>query len=201
MKIYVIHYTPLKDRKKNIILQIENLNYTDYEFIENFDRDVLTLDQISKFRNISKSEMSIFLKHIEALRRFLETNLENCCITEDDSIFDPDLPNKLDQLLKELNENINYIVFCSSCCNIHYQGQITPDRLLYPSPGTRGTCFYLISRQAAQFIYNDFLEDTQISVPIDHWMNVKKKFAHTFYSEPVLVTQGSETGLFKSSLR
>ena len=34
MKFFITHYTPLVDRKENIILQLEKYGIIDYEFIE-----------------------------------------------------------------------------------------------------------------------------------------------------------------------
>lgn len=33
-KVFIVHYTPLIERKKNIITQLESFGITNYEFIE-----------------------------------------------------------------------------------------------------------------------------------------------------------------------
>jgi len=47
-KIFIIHYTPLVERKLNIIKQLKNSNL-EAEFITQYDRDILTLDDIKIF--------------------------------------------------------------------------------------------------------------------------------------------------------
>ena len=37
MKIFVLHYSKLVDRKKHILEQFQKQNITDYEFIEKYD--------------------------------------------------------------------------------------------------------------------------------------------------------------------
>ena len=39
MKIFVLHYSKLVDRKKHILEQFKKQNITDYEFIEKYDKD------------------------------------------------------------------------------------------------------------------------------------------------------------------
>ena len=50
MKIFVIHYAKLVERKQHIISQFERNNFTDYEFIE-IDRDELESENTDIFEN------------------------------------------------------------------------------------------------------------------------------------------------------
>jgi hypothetical protein len=58
MKIFVIHYKKLVDRKKYMLDQFEKHNITDYEFVE-IDRDELDAYDISIFDNIPNSYKAI----------------------------------------------------------------------------------------------------------------------------------------------
>jgi hypothetical protein len=64
IKIFVLHYSELVERKKNILLQFEKHNITNYEFIEKYDKNFLTIENESLFtQDLKKSEISLMLKH------------------------------------------------------------------------------------------------------------------------------------------
>jgi len=44
MKIFVLHYSKLTQRKRFILEQFERHGITEYEFIERFDKDEITED-------------------------------------------------------------------------------------------------------------------------------------------------------------
>lgn len=201
MKFYVTHYTPLIQRKKHMIYQFENFLIKNYEFIEDFDKEKLSREQISKFNNITPSECSLFLKHIECYKKLLESDDDLCIITEDDSIFDKQLFDKLEQIKKELKEYTNYIIFCSDSCDIHTKEKITKDKLVYYAEGSRGTGFYIITKHAARILYDNFNHTDKVSLAIDHWLNKFNNNIDYFYSEPYVALQGSVSGLFRSSIR
>ena len=62
IKFFITHYTPLVERKQNMIQQLEKYGITNVEFIENYDRELLTDQDICKFASIKMSEISLFLK-------------------------------------------------------------------------------------------------------------------------------------------
>ena len=65
MKTYIIHYTPLKERKVFIDKQIKKHNLN-AEFIEKYDREMLTEDDYSYFikEKVRLSQISNMRKHI-----------------------------------------------------------------------------------------------------------------------------------------
>lgn len=62
MKIFVLHYTKLTDRKEFILSQFQQENITDYEFVEDYDQEVLTRDDMRYFENLKLSGMSYIKK-------------------------------------------------------------------------------------------------------------------------------------------
>ena len=86
MKTYIIHYTKLKDRKKNINSFLSNTNF-DCEFVEEYDKEVLDGNlyylpnekmfyekikhlwdsRAHKFRILNDAEISCTIKHILAI--------------------------------------------------------------------------------------------------------------------------------------
>ena len=97
-KTYVMHYTPLKDRREFIDRQLLNQGISDAEFITEFDKEDLTEQDLSaynkdkdlhkelceisrkphgligespySYEELSPSSISLNLKHLEAFRRF-----------------------------------------------------------------------------------------------------------------------------------
>ncbi len=198
MKFYIAHYTPLTDRKQHIISYLENANITDYEFIEKYDRDILTQNDIKKFSNITKAEMSLFLKHVD----IFEKNIDDIVVVlEDDAVLVDNFKEKLEQYL-EISKTLEYdIIFPAECCNLH-ANNITPTQIFYRN-SSRGTCMYILNKGVCKKLYDIFNNETIIDKPIDHWFNhiISKYNLISYWTEPTLVFQGSEIGMFKSALR
>ena len=84
-KIAVIHYTKLKDRKSHMLKELKEwLPNIEYEFVEDFDQEVLTEDVINQnfdldtFENKFKrkmliSEMSLCMKYKKIVKE-----ISNC---------------------------------------------------------------------------------------------------------------------------
>jgi GR25 family glycosyltransferase involved in LPS biosynthesis len=202
MKIYITHYTPLKDRKQKIIEQLNNYNLTNYEFIELYDRENLTSNEKNKFSNISLSEMSLFLKHIEIFKKEYNTN-EYIIVLEDDAILLNNFKENLNTYINELTQLTMWnVAFTSSCCNLHVKNTI-PSNHFYVSNSSRGTCMYIINIGTCKLLLNIYQKQSKIKVPIDHWFNnILTPYNLKYYwSEPVLIEQGSELGIYKSEIR
>ena len=107
LKIYIIHYTKLEERKRNIQSILDPFSI-DYEFIESFDKEELkqldrkeyyedskikfdekvTLwkERANKYYTLSEAEISCTIKHIEALKKIRDGDHEFNLILEDDAI-------------------------------------------------------------------------------------------------------------------
>ena len=73
MKIFVLHYSKLVERKQNILQQFSKQNITNYEFIELFDKDVLTNEHKKLFiPDFKPSMMSLMLKHFHVYKEIAE---------------------------------------------------------------------------------------------------------------------------------
>lgn len=197
MIFFVTHYTPLIDRKENIIKQFTKFNITNYEFIELYDKEKLNIRDIEKFIDLKLSEISLFLKHIEIFKK----NINDIIIVlEDDAIFIEDFLEKIKYYLNNLPKNWD-IIFSGECCNMHLN-YIT-NKIFYESNGSRGTCMYILNKNINKKL-SIILENTNIiNKPVDHWFDSLNKTHNLkyYWTEPVLVHQGSETGLFKSVIK
>jgi GR25 family glycosyltransferase involved in LPS biosynthesis len=200
MKIYITHYTPLIIRKKNIIRQLKSYNIDNYEIIENHDREKLTQNDIKNFSRIKLSEISLFLKHIEIFKKEINNN-EIVVVLEDDAIFVDNFKEKLHTYIKELEREKNWdIIFTGDCLNLH--ARVQKEKLFYPTNRSRGTCMYILNVGVCKKLLNIVNIEKNINEAIDHWFNaIQQKYNLKYYwSEPVLVKQGSELGIYKSSI-
>ena len=65
LKIFVLHYSKLVERKENILKQFSKYNITNYEFIELFDVEKIKNHYHLKFQKISIGSVSLILKPFE----------------------------------------------------------------------------------------------------------------------------------------
>ena len=67
MKIYIIHYDKLIKRKINMEKQLLENNLIG-EFVSNYGKEILTINDKKMFRNLTDSEISIALHHIQCYK-------------------------------------------------------------------------------------------------------------------------------------
>lgn len=214
---YITHYTPLADRKVFQEKQMSEYGFP-YIFIEDFDRENLTETSMSRFclNTISMPCISLFLKHIEAMRLISRSNHECGYILEDDAIFSKKFSTLFLQILSELPNDYDMLFTGTSLekWNLHIPNDMQKDgQLVYKkcreatkwggSGATRGTDSILISKSCCARIldYYDKLNRDTINTPIDWWLNdvVRKLNLNVYWCEPTIVAQGSEA-IFGSSI-
>jgi hypothetical protein len=208
----IIHYTPLVERKKFMEDQMI-LNNLSYDFITIFDREELTVNELDKFNTakLKMAEISLFLKQIEGLKSTQKISL----ILEDDAVLCENFTNILNNYIKQLPEDWDF-VFLGNGCNLHIPKQIIDlDKNInlfikcnYPTSwggngSTKCADSYLVSSRAVKVLSKDFNDEEKINLPYDHWLNkmILKNNFKVYWVEPTIVSQGSECNLFKSSLR
>lgn len=154
--------------------------------------------------------MSLFLKHIYSYREIINKYNE-VLIFEDDIILSDNFVNKLNNYISQLPNNFD-MLFIGDGCNLHIQSnKIQPninvyEKCLYKTDWGGNGCTrccdsYIVSKKCAIKIINNL--KYQINLPIDHWLNIialENNF-NVYWAEPTIVTQGSENGIYKSSLR
>jgi len=106
LKTFIMHYTPLKDRHSYIINNYE-YNKLDYEFVTDYDREVLSMNDISLFdlKSVSYGEISLTYKHLHSYKKILDTNINIALILEDDQVLDINFSDKIASYIKQLPEN------------------------------------------------------------------------------------------------
>jgi len=211
MKIFVIHYKKLVDRKKHILEQFKKYNIIDYEFIE-IDRDELENENINIFQeNYSKSQIAITLSHIYAYKQISE-KYDNGLIFEDDVILSNNFIDIFNTYIAQLPENYD-MLFIGDGCNLHIENdKLIPnkyiyEKCLYPTSwggDGLGRCVdsYLVNKKCAIELCNYINNLTyKINIPIDFLLNDigRDKNFKIYWAEPTIVTQGTQNGLFISS--
>ena len=213
MKIFVVHYAKLTNRKDSIIKQLKTHNF-DFEFISNHGKENLTNEDKNMFRNISDGEISVALHHIECYKRIVEENVDYALILEDDIVLCNNFRQNLEHYIKELPSDWD-MLFIGDGCGLHIDKKLLiPEKHIYKKNNvnngkthegaTRCLDSYLISNKCAKIITEKLkLPNYTILVPADLWMNcvIKNNNFNVYWAEPTIVTQGSEKGIFKSSLR
>ena len=211
MKVFVVHYSKLVDRKKHILQQFEKHNITDYEFVE-IDREKLDKQNIEVFQeNYSNILIAISLSHFYAYKEISE-KYESALILEDDVVLSENFTANLNLYISQLPEDYD-MLFIGDGCNLHIeQSKIIPnqfiyEKCIYPTSwggdgATRCSDSYVVSKKCAKKLC-EYIKNLsyKINLPSDWWLNVASRDNNfkVYWAEPTIVTQGTQSGLFSSS--
>lgn len=210
MKIYVIHYKKLVERKKYLLEMFTKLNITDYEFID-IDRDELSMERypnLSLFQN-KNCNIAIFLSHLQAWEKIEKSEEGQGLIVEDDVIFHQNF-NELFTKYMDLLPKSYDIFSIEAGCNMHIDPKlINKDQFIYRKDRVwsmiRCLAGYLISKKGIQKTknyMNGFINRNQkINMNVDFFMAYAgiAEDMEIYWAEPEILYQGSETGVYQKS--
>ena len=226
-KVYVIHYTKLSDRRKRMEDMLGLLGVV-AEYITDFDQEHLdeeTLLQMNEDvseefnkkikplyprispKKLSKAEVSCVFKHRQAIQKLSNSSSEYGLILEDDVVFVEGFKEKFDSyLLRTPDDSIASwdIVFIGVCCGMHVDSsRIKKDVVAYKigHPSSRCADSYLLKKSAAKKII-----DSSGSFPVTPYdYDLSYQIVHNnlnaYWWEPPLAEQGSQNGLYGSSIQ
>ena len=196
-KIYICHYTPLKDRKQHMIEQCKKYKILEkLDFIEEFDRDILQVNHLTLFntQKLKLCEISLFLKHIRAMEKIVASGENAGIIMEDDVIFKDNFIDNFKHIMREIppDFDILYTGFFPFIKEYqHHMKKSYPipadaktfgsfkdmkNVLVFPWSGNaKGTDFFIISKKCCLKFINfiNMLKnkpDKKISIAIDWFM-------------------------------
>tara|TARA_B100001094_G_scaffold288503_1_gene304775 strand:- start:292 stop:1023 length:732 start_codon:yes stop_codon:yes gene_type:complete len=232
-KFYICHYTPLKERFNYMNNQCKKYNIQEkLVFIKEYDREKLSENDTEYFdkNKLKMCEISLFLKHIQAMKLIIESKKEYGIIMEDDVIFKDNFINNFNELMKNFPETFDVIytgVFQfykeykkhSNCENpilksINSIGNLcNMDKIIvFPWIGNnKGTDFYIISKKACikfiSYIEKIKKDKNKIKSPIDHFMGIFfYNNGNVFWGNKEITLHGSYSifninGLFENSMK
>jgi glycosyl transferase family 25 len=206
IKIFVIHYDKLIERKNNILKQL-NDRKLEAEFVSNYGKESLTLEDKQKFTRISDSEISTFYHHLECYKKIVENNYEYALILEDDAIFLNKFYIKLKKYVYDLPKDWSILYVGDGNVRVpkekynKYMGIVNIFRK--PANGFKYTDFYLITNSACKKFIEQFTNEKEpVNVAVDHYLHafINTYKLKAFIGEPKLVAQGSINKKFTSSI-
>ena len=215
MKILVIHYDKLVERKKHMLKQLDKAGLNDFEFISNHGKDKLTAQEKSKFKNLTDGEISLMMHHFECYK-IISEKYDYAIIFEDDVILADNFQNRIEKYIAELPEDWDMLFFGEGQ-GVHIpQYRQSPGVNIYKKmtdlknkmPGgidgsTRCADSYIVSKKCAQKLVQ-VINSLQItSMPLDHLLNRINHFCkfNIYWAEPTLTIQGSTNGTFNSAVK
>ena len=162
--------------------------------------------------NLRNSQIDILLRHFYAYKE-ISQKYEHGLILEDDVILSDDFVNLFNKYVVELPNDYD-MLFLGDGCNLHIephkiiQNKHIYEKCLYPTNwggdgASRCSDSYLISKKCAiQLCYYIDHLSYKISYNLDWWLNVacRDNQFKVYWAEPTIVTQGTQTGFFSSSV-
>ena len=166
-KIFIIHYKPLLERKQYLINYFINNNITNYEFRDLYQRENLSKeikDKYFKLDNLNPAQICITIEHIETYRQIINDNKNTnkwYLILEDDAIFCDNFIDKINEYLKVIPDDAEYLDICDYF-------QIDSNNMWVLKDFTRTNCSYLINKNTCEKIIKTIIP---FEKAIDHELN------------------------------
>jgi GR25 family glycosyltransferase involved in LPS biosynthesis len=169
-------------------------------YYKNRDEDKIN---INKYRNLKKGEIMLSETYIKLFTHIVENNLKYTLILESDVLFEN---NFFENLQIIFDEWINVgkhpsIVFLGTGANLQPNIKNKISENLFLQNSTKCTDSMLFDLDAIKHILNKKNNLLLINKPIDHlWNYFIGKDIFSYWIKNPLVIQGSQTGVYKSTI-
>jgi glycosyl transferase family 25 len=223
-KTYVVHYTRLIERRQKLDGFLRNNNIP-VEYILQYDKDDLTpalideyylfdadeyaarvdatyKEKTSPFRPMTRAEISCTIKHYHAIKSVGDNCEDYGFVIEDDVIFPDNFVELFNSYLERTPDDWDAI-FMGSCCDlaVSEKGRCPDDQVAFLKSHPASKCgdAYLLRADLARKI----TKTMKPFVVISDWELACQLYRHNakvYWWEPALIYQGSETGLFNTTL-
>jgi GR25 family glycosyltransferase involved in LPS biosynthesis len=200
---YIAHCKRLVERKQHMACQLGAFGLNAV-WVEDFDPpeipESIWLERIANDR-LSEGEVSIYLKQEQIYRAIAESDAPLSLVLEDDAIFASDFGERFPSLLDRLPDGYDMIFLGSSVY------QPLPDAVSVDSPEflriarSRTTFARFVSADCARKIL-ERLDGAPIEISNDLMLDrlIGTLSLETYWLSDPLFVQGSETGVFPSSI-
>lgn len=215
--IFVLHYTPLTDRKEHMLRQLADHGLK-AEFITQYDREQLTDFTFFDRSKINIACISNLIKNCEVYRKMIRENIPYAIVLDDDVFLAKDFNKIMNETIKNLPPTFD-ICYMGDICGFHIK-DINSDTNVYLKSNEEGHVFttsgsyefamgasrgpaYYLTNACAHKIMSMFVPGYKIKrLGHDHWMNdvAREKNLKVYWSEPTFVCGGSDVEKFNNSL-
>jgi hypothetical protein len=225
IKTVVLHYKPVKERKENMIRQLQQFGFSDYSFYEDFDGNELTQDIIDQYcvrkhndwdtvakkiapwnigietqKELNIAEVSLTIKFGKVFQALSQVDAEYFIIFEDDVFLCENFDVHFHDFLSRTPTDWDAIYFGSGAKL--KPARIVPEQAAYlmDHPASRCADSIVLKKSAVCDLAKTWFPFHMISdweLGYQHYLHNHK----VYWWEPSLVRQGSEYGMFKSTLR
>ena len=209
--VFVIHYTPLVDRKARLGEQLRAMGAHDRTvWIEDFDREAISdwpeLDVPGN--DLNKGVIAVNMAHADALRRIGEAPEGYGLVLEDDVVFKPGAAELIRNYCQEVPDDWD-VISIGSACGFHIPfWRRRPGKHIYLKENTktrwggdgatRCADSYFVSRKGARALLAARDMQRPFRKPIDWALNqaIRDQNLKVYWMEPTVAEQGSQTGAF-----
>lgn len=205
-QIYISHYEKLTDRKVYFDKIIStNPTFKGAQIVssnDETDKQALLnssyVDDRTIWHGLKNSEICIAEQMFRIYKLIAKSNNSLCLILEDDFVLTENFDHYLNEFLNNLPNDFD-CVFMSSCCDLKPKHNNVVNKYFYEEETSRCTTAYLIKKETCEKI----LSIANYTAPIDWHLNfIREKLGLKYYwTEPIIVLQGSEKDIYKSNLR
>jgi len=196
--IYVIHSPKLTERRQGLTRDLQK-HAIMATWIEDFEPDQIGMGLlIRRWRNfrLRLAEISVYLKQEAVYRDMVAKGVDVALVLEDDAILGDDFKKRLSDYLMHLPADFD-VVFLGESCGAHLP--LTDNSHFARASSCRSVSGYLVTQNCAG-LFCKYLG--RIDQPIDLKLNViiATHGLNAYWSEPPLLGNGSEQGIYKHSL-
>lgn len=206
---YVLHVKKgFEDREESIVEQFSRLDLP-FEWVLDYDKNEITpeiLREYKYFGTLSDATISCALKHICAWERIAHGNSEGAFVFEDDVLLNiPNYKTVVQEALAEFYAQwpgCGYISLGNGCAMYVPWTKTRKNKRLYPAKHIRAADSYWINRETAKQKIQ-WVREHGFSLPADHLIDkiTSELGIPILWLEPTIASQGSHTGLFRSSIQ
>ena len=215
IKIWILHYTPLNNRKMHMINQLDKRK-ANYTFVEVYDRENMTnspyYHKVKCGRRIFPARASNILKTLHIFNEMKQSTYKYNMVMEDDCILENNFVDSLTKSLQQLPTNYHILDLNSGHDIPQFRDRpsdFKENKYVYlqaHNPKRRylkSSASYLVSRDFINKInqYIDNLTERSIRLPTDIFLDrfVYNNKLNVYWTYPYIVNHGSLTDMFSST--